>query len=320
MAFFASALTGVDPLTPDEVAQIPSAALPLGLQISHLLAEFTRLSIQLFAHLSNTSPSLAVSNSSASPIEAVYDALASIDDKLASLLVMYDAHQRRQRRIEALVDELGALEGRWRTSAQTLERCVADLAPVVASGARDRAAISTASRARPTPTAVLSYARLLAPFTSAPPSSLFPPEVKLKGVGATDPTGRSLPAGAIPPFPTEATMRRGRLQFGREGLLQGYLGEMEEVGGESPGPSPLSRLEVESAGTQPYGATAGRRDPDTGALLPPEPAGTRPPADAAARLEHEAKMHASARAGDQVQDAEGDAGDFVFDLDLNPDM
>lgn len=49
-------------------------------------------------------------------------------------------------------------------------------------------------------------------------------------------------------------MRRGRLQFGREGLLQGYLGEMEEVGGESPGPSPLSRLEVESAGTQPYGA------------------------------------------------------------------
>ncbi|BGP57287.1 hypothetical protein JCM8202_002864 [Rhodotorula sphaerocarpa] len=294
MAVLASAPTGVDPLTPDEVAQIPSAALPLGLQISHLLAEFTRLSIQLFAHLSNTSPSLAVSNSSASPIEAVYDALASIDDKLASLLVMYDAHQRRQRRIEALVDELGALEGRWRTSAQTLERCVADLAPVVASGARDRAAISTASRARPTPTAVLSYARLLAPFTSAPPSSLFPPEVKLKGVGATDPTGRSLPAGAIPPFPTEATMRRGRLQFGREGLLQGYLGEMEEVGG--------------------------RRDPDTGALPPPEPAGTRPPADAAARLEHEAKMHASARAGDQVQDAEGDAGDFVFDLDLNPDM
>jgi hypothetical protein len=228
-----------EPLTQDEVARIPSASLPIGLQISHLLGEFTQLTIQLFAIISTTSPSALLSaaaaaaaagTQSSSATEPIYEALAAVDRKLAALLVMYDSHRRRQRRIEALIRELGSLDSQWRDSALTLQQCLADLSPVIESGALDRKAISTARQADLKPETVLSYARLLAPFTSAPPASLFPPEVKLKGVGATDPTGRTLPAGAIPPFPTEATMRGGRLQFGSEGLLHGYLGETEPVG------------------------------------------------------------------------------------------
>ncbi|GAA5991647.1 hypothetical protein JCM10908_001072 [Rhodotorula pacifica] len=301
----------IEPLTPDEVAQIPSPSLPIGLQISHLVAEFTRLTIQLFGVISTTSPSLAAAGSSSSaggggggasssPTEAIFEALSAVDEKLAALLVMYDAHQRRQRHISSLIHELGTLDSKWRSSALTLEECISSLSPIVQSGALDRKAISLAQEAHLNPDTLLSYARLLAPFTSAPPASLFPPEVKLKGVGATDPTGRTLPAGAIPPFPTEATMRRGRLQFGREGLLQGYLGETEEVGG--------------------------RRDSITGALIPPDhnapsananaaAANGHKPADTAARLEHEAKAHADGQDGEAAG-----TDDFVFDLDLNPDL
>ncbi|GAA6022797.1 hypothetical protein JCM10207_000422 [Rhodosporidiobolus poonsookiae] len=268
-------------LTDAEVALIPSPSLPIGSQISHLLAEFTSLSLQLFTLLSTDPPSLT---SAATTTQPLYAALAAVDDKFARLLVMYDAHQRKQRRIAELVASLRALDATWHASASTLHSCLADLTPIVESGAADRAAISASQAAQLTPSGLLSYARLLAPFTSAPPASILPSAeeaAKLRGVGATDPTGRSLPLGAIPPFPTEAAMRRGRLQFGREGML-GALGETNEVG-------------------------ASRDD-----AAPTAPA----KADAATRLEQEAKAYAAGPAGDNGM---GD-DDFTFDLDLNPDL
>lgn len=239
-----SAVPSPRELTPAEAALIPSRALPIGSQLSHLVQEFTHLSIQLFTLLSS-SPT-----GSAAPTAPIYAALATVDDKLARLLVLHAEHQAHQARIDALVAQLGTLDTTWHASASTLRACTHALAPVVESGARDRAAIAAARTAQEregalSPANLLAYARLLAPFTSAPPSSLLPAPGPgedhgqapgggggggLKGVGATDPTGRTLPPGAIPPFPTEAVMRRGRLQFGREGLLQG-LGETNEVGG-----------------------------------------------------------------------------------------
>ncbi|GAA5980064.1 hypothetical protein JCM11641_008276 [Rhodosporidiobolus odoratus] len=258
------------PLSPEEAAQIPSSSLPIGSQISHLLSEFTTLSVQLFALLSSTSTSLTASSSGMQPI---YAALAVVDEKLARLLVMYDEHQRKQRRVEALVASLRTLDKSWHTSAHTLHSCLADLAPILESGAADRAAIAAAKQARLTPSALLSYAKLLAPFTSAPPSSILPSaeeREKVKGLGATDPMGRSLPMGAIPPFPTEAVMRRGRLQFGREGMLGGRI---------SPGHQAPTK------------------------------------ADAATRLEQEAKAHEAGLATGGME-----AEEFDFDLDLNPDL
>ncbi|BGP42354.1 hypothetical protein JCM10450v2_006448 [Rhodotorula kratochvilovae] len=271
-------------LTAAEAAQIPSPSLPISSQLSHLLNEFTQLSVQLFTILSSPSTSTAGNT----PTLPIYEALAGVDEKLARLLAMYAAHQAQQARIDALVASLRTLDGAWHTSAQTLQSCTRALAPVVESGALDRRAIAAAQEAGSALSApsLLAYARLLAPFTSAPPSSLFPPEVKLRGVGATDPTGRTLPPGAIPPFPTETVMRRGRLQFGREGLLQG-LGETNEVGG--------------------------RRDGPDGAH-PDQP--SRP--DAAARLEQEAKAHDAG--GHEGEHAAVEEEEFEFDLDLNPDL
>ncbi|GAA5824033.1 hypothetical protein JCM11251_003387 [Rhodosporidiobolus azoricus] len=269
-------------LTEDEIAHIPSSSLPIGSQLTHLLSEFTDLSIKLFSLLSTASPSLASESTSTRPI---YTALAVVDEKLARLLVMYDEHQRKQRRIEALISSLRALDETWHASASTLHSCLGELAPVVESGALDREAIAAAKEAALTPSAVLSYARLLAPFTSAPPSSILPSQEereKLKSVGATDPTGRSLPMGAIPPFPTEAAMRRGRLQFGRGGTL----GATNEVGA--------------------------RRDSTA------ESGAASAKTDAAQRLEQEAKAYE--RGGAAAAAGGMDEEEFTFDLDLNPDL
>ena len=74
------------------------------------------------------------------------------------------------------------------------------------------------------------------------------------------------------------------------------------------------------------GNRTGRRDSTTGALIPPEvdlhgaaTTAQRPADDTAARVEHEAKLHGAGLGGEGHVEGEG-VSDFVFDLDLNPDM
>ncbi|KAL8292924.1 hypothetical protein RQP46_000618 [Phenoliferia psychrophenolica] len=192
----------------------------MGVQLSYLTEQFTTLSLSLFAALSSGSPL---------PTAAIYDALAGVDAKLVALLPLVAEHQRRERRVQQLVDTLRGQERAWQDGAETLHGAIAALDPIVKSGKVDRASIAASDPAVAdlTPATILSYARLLAPFTSAPPSSLYPPDQKL-AVGSIDPSGRGLPVGAIPPFPTEGAMRRGRLQFGR--TEEGGMGETTEVG------------------------------------------------------------------------------------------
>lgn len=80
---------------------------------------------------------------------------------------------------------------------------------------------------------VLGYARLLAPFTSAPPSSLRP-DTAAAGESAEQQQQR-LPAGGRVPFPTEAHLRAGRLWALSQGVqIPGRIpggGETAEIGG-----------------------------------------------------------------------------------------
>lgn len=218
-------------LSPAQLASIPSASLPLGPQLALLLQEFQRLSLQLFALLSQSSPSAS------SPAASIYAQLAALDRQLAGLMPLLEAHQNRQARIEELISELKTTEDAWQNGARALHDAKKALTPVIQSGAVDRKAIERSAPPEDatsmlTPSTILSYARLLAPFTSAPPSSVLLSEQQLIGDGAgahLDPTGTRLPPGAWPPFPTEGAMRRGRLQFGKEDV---GMGETGEVGGE----------------------------------------------------------------------------------------
>lgn len=75
------------------------------------------------------------------------------------------------------------------------------------------------------PSTVLAYARMLGPYTSAPPRHVSP---DMDTVDRGDPV--SIP-GALLPYPTEEVMRRGRLGFDEVGAI----GETTEMtGGGSP--------------------------------------------------------------------------------------
>ncbi|ORY89128.1 hypothetical protein BCR35DRAFT_193082 [Leucosporidium creatinivorum] len=281
------AIPAAPSLNPAQAALIPSPSLPLAPQLTHLLTQFTELSLQLFSLLSASTPSASAGTA------AIYDELAKLDEKLAGLMAMVEEHQRRWRRIEKLVGEVKATEEGWKKGVQGMHEALAQLQPIITSGAVDRAAILASSSSTLTPQTILSYARLLAPFTSAPPSSLFPPDQQLTGPGAQamDPSGRTLPMGAIPPFPTEAAMRRGRLQFGAgvDGE-EGLVGERGEVGA--------------------------RKDPTA-----QPPADSLPPRqDPAARLAQHARQEQQQRKAAQQQQQQAEEEEFVFDLDLNPDL
>lgn len=211
--------TTTSQLSPAQLASIPSRSLPIGPQLTHLLSEFTTLSLNLFAILSSPAPT------STTPI---FLAISEVDRKLALLLIYVAEHQEKQRYVDSLVDALKTTETAWRQGTAILHSSIVELSPIILSGANDRVLIEKSKEAALSSATLLSYARLLAPFTSAPPSSLFSAEQKAGG--AMDPSGRSLPLGALPPFPTEGIMRRGRLQFGKGG--EGELGEVGEVGGE----------------------------------------------------------------------------------------
>lgn len=262
-------------LTPSQIAQIPSPSLPLGPQLTHLLTHFTTLSLQLFSLLSTSTPAASASTA------AIYEQLAALDRQLAGVLSMLAVHQRRQRRVEALVAQVKAIESDWTRGTSALHTALHSLTPIIKSGALDRASLTQAFSSPLPVSQILSYARLLAPFTSAPPSSLLPPES-----GPMDPSGRSLPMGAVPPFPTEVAMRRGRLQFGAMVGGTGIEGETGEVGGESQ----LDYLAFRMASLE-FSADPAFPRPDTLQLTPhPPPSPTTPPRPPSAPLPPPSKM------------------------------
>ncbi|GAA5938736.1 Med4p [Sporobolomyces koalae] len=323
-------------LTATEIALIPSSSVPIGPQISYLLSEFASTSIQLFSTLSSPPPPPSAASTSWATDRTptlshlcapIYARLSDIDHKLSVLVGLLAQHERRQAEINSLVSSLSTLSSSTRESTRTLHACVTQLEPIVESGKVDRASIARAAPAAGTGATIssetlLSYARLLAPFTSAPPASLYPAPERLDPK-SLDPTGRSLPLGSIPPFPTEGVMRRGRLQFGRED----QLGRTDEVGTTNP--------------------ALASKDPGT---IPPPTGTDSTSANLETRLQFEQKqfeqqqqqqqqsrstnfastISAGAGAAGGVSSNRGEADDeededeemeeFEFDLDLNPDM
>lgn len=223
-------------LTPNQIQQIPSRTLPISLQLNYILQEFTTLSLSLFALLSSSYPS---SSNNINSSTNILRNLAELDKKLASILSLTAEHINKQAQINQLESSLSSTSLAWSKGTSVLHNSIEGLKPLLNSGKLDEDSILLAKKSNHlNPDLLLSYAKLLAPFTSAPPSSLLPSSLKLGGgTGGitTDPSGRSLPIGAFPPFPTEGQMRSGRLQFGKEvGVLGGTGGggEEEEVGGE----------------------------------------------------------------------------------------
>lgn len=203
-------------------AELLAVLTSFNAQCNIVLDELSRGSSQPLQQQASTTPTAGVLPSAVA--NTALRTLADLDEQLARLANKAIEHDDNARRIQQLEDALVLYEHAWREQVMDLEAQRVKLAALTLAGKTERASIETAKKggcarrrccevltlciviAQLKPSTILSYARLLAPYTSAPPRSLFP------GGNAPD-TLAGLPPGSILPFPTEEIMRRGRLAF-----------------------------------------------------------------------------------------------------------
>ncbi|TFK26245.1 hypothetical protein FA15DRAFT_307245 [Coprinopsis marcescibilis] len=164
-------------------------------------------------------------------------AFLECDQKLAAAVNLAHSHQVKQRKIESLEQELLELERSWRDICTELAKGKRELEQIIEDGNERIKAIDTAKKAAIPYPALLAYAERLAVFTSAPPNM---PDTMVPG--------QPLPAFLLPPFPTEETMRRGKLNA--EAPL-GTLGETHTIV-KAPTPSPVAETNQHAQGVNPY--------------------------------------------------------------------
>ncbi|KAG6853636.1 hypothetical protein C0991_002696 [Blastosporella zonata] len=136
-------------------------------------------------------------------------AFLECDKALSSAVNLAHTHQIKQRRIDALEEEILELEARWREIASALEGGKRELDEMIQEGEERIKAIELAKKAAIPYPELLAYAQSISAFTSAPPNM---PDLSLPGQ----------PRLFFPPFPNEEKMRRGHLNA--EAPL-GLLGE-----------------------------------------------------------------------------------------------
>ncbi|KAJ7777447.1 vitamin-D-receptor interacting mediator subunit 4-domain-containing protein [Mycena metata] len=138
------------------------------------------------------------------------------DQALSAAVNVAHTHQIKQRKIEALKDEILELDRRWREICTELEAGRRELEEMIEEGEERIKSIEQAKKASIPYPELLAYAQSLSAFTSAPPNM---PDLALPG--------QPPPPLFFPPFPNEEKMRRGHLNA--EAPL-GLLGETHSVG------------------------------------------------------------------------------------------
>ncbi|KAL7009174.1 hypothetical protein EMMF5_001372 [Cystobasidiomycetes sp. EMM_F5] len=220
----------VDGVASDEVPVSASLLAVLSQFSEHVSTIFDDLSRPSYAGTglaATNQPSAKAASSSAAPSTiSSLRALGQLDERLAILLDKAGQHVRNQRRIEQLEAQLEVYEKEWASEVIQLENNRVLLEKLLTQGAKEREAIQQAEKAQLTPSTILSYARLLAPFTSAPPRSILPEGNQAASLADLGP-------GAILPYPTEEVMRRGRLAFAEVG----EIGETTAAAGAPPAPA-----------------------------------------------------------------------------------
>ncbi|KAG6828921.1 hypothetical protein H0H92_006307 [Tricholoma furcatifolium] len=141
-------------------------------------------------------------------------AFLECDKALSAAINLAHKHQIKQRRIDALEQEILELETRWREIASALEDGKRELEDMIEEGDERIKAIEHSRKAAVPYPELLAYAQSISAFTSAPPNM---PDLSLPGQSSL----------FFPPFPNEEKMRRGRLNA--EAPL-GLLGETHSVG------------------------------------------------------------------------------------------
>ncbi|KAG8683949.1 hypothetical protein FRC08_013981 [Ceratobasidium sp. 394] len=182
------------------------------------LDKFEHLNYQLFSSLSQSGLR--------APPPPNIDAYLEIDAALAKALATAREHQKNQKMIELLSEEILGLDAKLRDVWTSLDEAHKELGVIVEEGEVRLKEIEAASKGAVPYQQLLDYASILSGFTSAPPTTNGP-------IGADQPA----PHWIKPPFPNEEKMRAGRLAE-RPALERVNLKEPENL--RSPSVDPVS--------------------------------------------------------------------------------
>lgn len=185
---------------------------PLAEALLRCLDDFQAHSTKLFA---------TISAQNAQATRQTLAELQEIDQQMAALLKLVPQHQSNQTMITDLKERIRSFDANFRKDVADAHAGRDELAALIRSGRKAQASTTVSIPSKD----LLSLARQLAPFTSAP---ILSDADKLAG-GPIPPHERALRVpGAYPPFPPEEEIRRGVLGF--VSAQSGAGGELGQTG------------------------------------------------------------------------------------------
>lgn len=243
----------------------PSRDSPMRDQLLLAVSAYSNLSAHLFTTLASTSTS---ASPALVPVSSILASLEQLDAHFEQLLALQRQHGKKQRRIEALVAKVKEQETEWRTAVEKLRDAQVTLERICRQGAKDKEQMEASKKgetsfrlsirnlthqratASLTPSQIISYARLISPYSSALPlSDSQQIEGKLPDP-MSDPSLR-----ALMPFPSEETVHRGRMglaialtegdEANRAQGMGPEVGETRAAGGQASRPVPTVRPALE---------------------------------------------------------------------------
>lgn len=123
--------------------------LPVSLELLRVLDAFSKHTSNIFEDLSSNAPRQSkVTSPSSNNVVQSLEALADLDDRLATLVTKARVHEANQRRIEQLEEELLAHEIDWRKEMLSLEADRKTLDHLVNRGKKARMQIDKAAKGK----------------------------------------------------------------------------------------------------------------------------------------------------------------------------
>ncbi|KAH9809061.1 vitamin-D-receptor interacting mediator subunit 4-domain-containing protein [Melampsora americana] len=253
----------------------PSRTDPILTQFQTFLNNYKILTNSIFHQISsnNTIPNQTP--------EKLLNDLNQLDQYLIKLLSLHSQHDQNCKRMNTLMNQIKQIgQDQLDEKIRKIYNAEKKLNSICLDGEKEKEKFRRIESLSLKPTQILNHAKLIAPYTSAPPA---PPTtnpnnatIATAGLDLQDPALRFLM-----PFPTEDIIRRGRMGQEMSGLDPSEIGKL---GGNELGP--VVGETRSAAGVRPSAVKSQAPYPTMSSRRPPPP----------------------------------EAEDDLFDLDLNPDL
>ncbi|WAQ89202.1 hypothetical protein PtA15_10A626 [Puccinia triticina] len=193
----------------------PNDQKPLANQFEVFLNQFNRITQTVFNQIASSSQSSLSSSSSTTSSNqlnniSMLQEIVQLETYLYNLLEIHSQHDRNSKKIQNLYLTLTELNSNhFKKNLDQIFAIKNKLDIICSDGQNEKTRFEKLNDLALTPGHIMSYARLIAPYTSAPPAPSTDPDQPINpcsGLDLQDPSLRFLM-----PFPTEDVIRRGRM-------------------------------------------------------------------------------------------------------------